>query len=104
MALELWPQFTGGSYLRINAYVDSERCINLYPETSGKGENNRAQMRLVRTPGTTQVADFFVSLSWLTGPIYDIVTATQQSGAAIAPRTFALVGDGASGLRLVEYR
>jgi hypothetical protein len=104
MALELWPQFTGGSYQRIGGYTDSERCINMYPETSGKGENNRSQMRLMSTPGTAQVADFFVSLGGLTGPIYDVVTATQQSGTAITPRTFALVGNGAAGLRLVEYR
>src|SRR3954468_23974746 len=107
MALELWPQFTGGSYLRNYAYTDSELLMNLYPETSGKGENNRTQMRLLTTPGIRKVADLTtLQPASMVGPVYDLITVTQVSGAnAGVPRTFALVGGVAgTGTFLVEYK
>jgi len=107
MALELWPQFTGGSYLRNNAYTDSELLINMYPETSGKGENNRTQMRLLTTPGIRKVCDMSILVPpSVIGPVYDLITVTQVSGAnAGVPRTFALVGGAAgTGTFLVEYK
>jgi hypothetical protein len=106
MALELWPQFTGGSYLRNNAYTDSELCINLYPETSAKGENNRTQMRLLTTPGIRELVDLSTLNANCNGPVYDLITVTQVSGAgAGTPRTFGLVGGIAgSGVFLVEYK
>lgn len=102
MALELWPQFTGGSYLRNSDYVDSEILINLYPETSGRGENNRTQMRLMTTPGISFLYDLHTMDSNIIGPIYDLITVTQVSGGGF-PRTFALVG-GVTGRYLIEYK
>jgi hypothetical protein len=104
MALELWPEFTGGSYSRNNLYVDSERLINLYPETSGRGEHNRTPMRLMSTPGLTLLTDLSTLNANITGPIYDLITVTTVSGGG-AQRTYALVGGTpSSGIFLVEYR
>lgn len=103
MALELWPQFTGGSYFRTRSYADSERSVNFYPETSGKAENNRSQFRLQSTPGIELAVDLNVALG-LAGPVYDLITAQQVTGGGL-PRTFALVqGTVAGGIYLVEYR
>lgn len=105
MPLEEWPQFIGGSYYRTNQYADSERTINMYPEKSGVGENNRSQYRLLSTPGITQVADFEASFGYQ-GPIYDVITVSQVAGSGF-PRTFCLVGDNMAfpnNLCLVEYR
>jgi hypothetical protein len=102
MPLELWPQFTGGSYTRSGGYADIERTLNFYPETSGKGENNRSQMRLQTTPGLSLVQN--LGSLGVIGPIYDMLTITNVTGTGIAPfRTFVLAQGGA-GIVLVELK
>jgi hypothetical protein len=99
MALQPFSGFVGGSYQRPQPYINSERCVNLYPELPGQGETSRSQNVLLSTPGCT----VFSTLPPSSQPIYALCTTTQIiEGSQTNPRTFAISQDGAGVATLYE--
>jgi hypothetical protein len=51
MPLVPFDGFLGGSHQRQQPGINTERCINLYPELPDRGEHGRSQGSLLSTPG-----------------------------------------------------